>query len=217
MKTFDIRPGYYYWKMEDGRWVVSGRRNHLQTTRTESPTGREDRRGHDVVQTIYLVEDHRRPASIDTDDQFEIEPHGFTTLKDAVAYAADKLEEYDERVDPKGSRCSVMGSRFFPPTPKLFREQMRAEGKMLVHVARWRDLSSDLHETAEGAWGELVRLAEEVYGIDIEPMPGEKMGDIFYQNGTSGIRPEKPERERSVAILEVGPISHVDPAFPYGK
>lgn len=105
----------------------------------------------------------------------------------------------------------------FPDAPKHYRELMRKKGEMIVHIAQWRDLASDFHESSKGAWDELVQLAQEQYGIDINPMPGEKMGDIFYENGTSGIRPERPLGKRAVATLEAGQIKHIDPKFPYGK
>lgn len=94
---------YYVTKEGDDDWTVHGRRHHLKVVRTEGPSGREDRNGQEIYQTIYLVKGPGTPgvhAPIDLSDQFEIEPHGFTRLKDATAYAREKLFLYDERVDP---------------------------------------------------------------------------------------------------------------------
>jgi hypothetical protein len=93
---------YYYRKDGPDDWTAHGRRHHLQVTRTEGPSGREDRRGRDILQVTYLVQD--RSKVVDLTDQFEMEPHGFTKLKDALKYAFGKLAEYDERVDPTGQR-----------------------------------------------------------------------------------------------------------------
>jgi hypothetical protein len=94
-----MKTDYYYTKDGVDDWTVHGRRHHLQVTRTEGSSGREDRRGNEIYITIYLVKDRGRV--IDVNDQFDQDAHGFTRLKDAVQYAVDKLGEYDERVDPR--------------------------------------------------------------------------------------------------------------------
>lgn len=91
--------GYYYTQDGPDDWTVHGRRHHLQIVRTEGPSGREDRKGREIYQTIYLVKDRARV--IDLSDQMEEEAHGFTRLRDAAQYATDKLFEYDERVNPQ--------------------------------------------------------------------------------------------------------------------
>ena len=93
---------YYYTKDGQDDWTVHGRRHHLQVVRTESSSGREDRRGREILSTIYLVQDRSR--AIDLNDQFDTDEHGFARLKDAIQYAVDKLWEYDERVDPRKKR-----------------------------------------------------------------------------------------------------------------
>ena len=90
---------YYPTKTGPDDWIVSGRRHHLQIVRTEGPSGRSDRRGEDVLQKVFLVSD--RANVVNLDDQYDVEPHGFTRLKDAVSYAVDKLTEYDNKVDPR--------------------------------------------------------------------------------------------------------------------
>jgi hypothetical protein len=88
---------YYTTKDGPGDWTVHGRRFHqLQITRSEGPTGRVDSRGEDYLQTIFIVRDVL--GWIATDDQMDIEPHGFTRLKDAVSYAVDKLIKYEKAV-----------------------------------------------------------------------------------------------------------------------
>lgn len=89
--------GYYYTKDGPDDWTAHGRRHHLQVVRTEGPSGREDRRGRDILIKVFLVKD--RSNVINLGDQFEIEAHGFTRLKDALGYAFDKLREYDGQVD----------------------------------------------------------------------------------------------------------------------
>lgn len=90
---------YFTTKLSRDEWMVSGRRHHIQIDRTEAPTGRADEHGEDFLQTIYHV--HDRSGAIDTADQYDTDPHGFTRLKDAFRYAVDKLTEYDNRVDPR--------------------------------------------------------------------------------------------------------------------
>ena len=90
---------YYYTKDGVDDWTVHGRRHHLQVVRTEGPSGREDRRGNEIYQKLFLVKDRSRVINLD--DQFDTDAHGFTRLKDALQYAVDKLGEYDERVDPR--------------------------------------------------------------------------------------------------------------------
>lgn len=97
-----MKTEYYYTKDGADDWTVHGRRHHLQVVRTEAASGRTDRRGEDVLHTIFFVQDRRNV--IDLSDQEEIEPHGFTRLKDAFSYAVDKLTEYDDRVDPRKAR-----------------------------------------------------------------------------------------------------------------
>lgn len=94
--------GYYYTRDGPDDWTVHGRRHHLQIVRTEGPSGREDRRGREIFQTVYLVKDRSRV--IDLSDQMDQEAHGFTRLRDAAQYATDKLSEYDERVDPEAKK-----------------------------------------------------------------------------------------------------------------
>jgi hypothetical protein len=93
---------YYYTKDGEDDWTVHGRRHHLQVVRTEGPSGREDRRGNEIYQTIFLVKD--RSSVIDLEDQFDQDTHGFRRLKDALQYAVEKLGQYDERVDSRKKR-----------------------------------------------------------------------------------------------------------------
>jgi hypothetical protein len=95
---------YYHTKEDNDEWTVHGRRHHLQIHRSEAPSGRLDRRGNDLLMTVYYVDD--RLNVIDLQDQFDAEAHGFRRLKDAVEYARAKLYEYDERVDPSEKRRS---------------------------------------------------------------------------------------------------------------
>lgn len=106
-----VAPGYYYTKTGPYEWLVSGRRHHLIVERTEGPTGRLDRHDEDVLQTIYVVDDRHRPEIIDLSNQMEasLKGHGFTTLREAVAYAVKKLMVYDDQVDPPTRRNPMKG------------------------------------------------------------------------------------------------------------
>jgi DNA-binding MarR family transcriptional regulator len=97
-----MKTDYYYTKDSADDWTVHGRRHHLQVVRTEGSSGREDRRGREIYQTLFLVKD--RSSVIDLSDQFESDEHGFTRLKDALQYAVDKLGEYDGRVDQRKTK-----------------------------------------------------------------------------------------------------------------
>ena len=90
---------YYSTKLSKDEWTIHGRRHHIQIDRTEAPTGRADHHGEDILQSVYYV--HDRSRVIDTADQYDTDPHGFTRLKDAQKYAVEKLREYDDRVDPR--------------------------------------------------------------------------------------------------------------------
>lgn len=100
--------GYYIRKDSSDDWTVHGRRHHLQIVRTEGPSGREDRHGNEIYQSVFLVKD--RSGVINLEDQYDEDAHGYTRLKDAFKYAVEKLIAYDNRVDPRKKARKNPGS-----------------------------------------------------------------------------------------------------------